>query len=67
MSTGLSRYPEKVVESRVEDLKNKFYLLMGYDDFVSSITYGPSNVKKVHHRFLVAGIMFEGVLGAHTT
>ena len=67
MSTGLSRYQKEMVESRVEELKNKFYLLMGYDDFVSSITYGPSNVKKVHHRFLVAGIMFEGVLGAHTT
>ena len=67
MSTGLSRYKKEMVESRVEDLKNKFYLLMDYGDFVSSITYGPSNVKKVHHRFLVAGIMFEGVLGARTT
>ena len=67
MSTGLSRYKKEMVESRVEELKNKFYLLMDNDDFVSSITYGPSNVKKVHHRFLVAGIMFERVLSAHTT
>ena len=67
MSTGLSRYEKKMVESCVETLKNKFYLLMGNDDFVSSITYGPSNAKKVRHRFLVADIMFEGVLGAHTT
>ena len=67
MSTGLSRYEKEMVEVRIEDLKNKFYLLMDDDDFVSSITYGPSNVKKVHHRFLVANIMFEGVPGAHTT
>lgn len=67
MSTGLSRYEKKRVESYVETLKNKFYLLMDNDDFVSSITYGPSNAKKVRHRFLVADIMFKGVLGAHTT
>ena len=67
MSTGLSRYEKKMVESCVETLKNKFYILMDNDDFVSSITYGPSNAKKVRHRFLVADIMFKGVLGAHTT
>ncbi len=67
MSTGLSRYEKKMVESCVETLKNQFYLLMDNDDFVSSITYGPSNAKKVRHRFLVADIMFKGVLGAHTT
>ena len=67
MSTGLSRYPEKVVESRVEALKNKFYPLMDDEEFVASITYGPNNTLKVRHRFRVANAMFEEVFGAHST
>ena len=67
MSTGLSRYPEKVVESSLGDLKNKFYPLMDDEEFVASITYGPNNTLKVRHRFRVANEMFEEVFGAHST
>ena len=66
MSTGLSRYSEEMVVSQAEALKNKFYPLMDDEEFVASITYGPSNALKVRHRFRVAGEMFEEVLGAHT-
>ena len=67
MSTGLSRYPEKVVESRMEALKNKFYPLMDDEEFVASITYGPSSTGKVRRRFSIANEMFEEVFCAHTT
>ena len=67
MSTGLSRYPENEVKSHVKDLKNKFYPLMTDEEFVTSITYGPNNARKVRHRFHVANAMFKEVFGAHTT
>ncbi len=67
MSTGLSRYPERLVDAHAEVLKNKFYAQMKDDEFVLSITRGPSNVGKVRYRFRVADTMFKEVLGAHTT
>lgn len=67
MSTGLSRYPENEVKSRVEVLKNKFYPLMDDEEFVASITYGPSSTGKVRRRFRIASAMFEEVFGAYTT
>lgn len=67
MSTGLSRYPEKVIEPLVKDLKNKFYSLMTDDEFLTAITYSTNGTKHVRHRFHVANAMFEEVFGAHTT
>ena len=67
MSTGLSRYPEGVVEAHADALKNKFYLLMEDEKFISSITYGPSNTRQIRYRFRIANAMLEGVCGAHTT
>ena len=67
MSTGLSRYPEELVDAHTEVLKSKFYTQMNDEEFVLSITRGPSDVRKVRHRFRVADAMFKEVLGAHTT
>ncbi len=67
MSTGLSRYSEEVVESRIEALKHEFYLLMNNKEFLESITYGPNDVRKVKYRFDKADSVFKEVLGAHTT
>ena len=66
MSTGLSRYPEALVESCAEPLKSKFYTLMDDEEFTISITRGPSDVRKVRYRFRVADEMFKEVLDAHT-
>ena len=66
MSTGLSRYSEEVVESRAEDLRGAFYLLMDDKEFISSITYSTNSTRRIRHRFRVAGAMFEEVFGAHT-
>jgi hypothetical protein len=65
MSTGLSRFAEHVVEARAESLRQAFYLLMLDGEFVTSITYGPNDMKKVKHRFAVANRMFKEVFGAN--
>nr|VFJ53814.1 MAG: Protein of unknown function DUF262 [Candidatus Kentron sp. FW] len=61
MSTGLSRYPESLVEERAAVLKNAFFRLMEDNEFIDSITYGTSDIKKVRHRFLAAREMFQRV------
>lgn len=67
MSTGLSHYSEETVNIHAEALKSKFYTLMDDEEFTISITRGPSDVRKVRHRFRVADEMFKEVLDAHTT
>jgi hypothetical protein len=64
MSTGLSRYPEHVVEARAKFLRKAFYPLMLDEEFVKSITYGTNDMKRVKHRFTVARDMFQEVFGA---
>lgn len=66
MSTGLSRYPEEVVESRAEALRYAFYLLMDDEEFIRSITYSTNSTRRIRYRFRIANAMFEEVLGAHT-
>ena len=66
MSTGLSHYPKEIIETHSNALRNAFYPLMADEEFVSSITYGPSGTRKVRHRFRVAGEMFKEVFGAHS-
>lgn len=67
MSTGLSRYSKKEVESHMENLKNKFYPLLDNDEFLTAITYSTNGTKQVRYRFCIAGAVFEEVFGAHTT
>jgi hypothetical protein len=65
MSTGLSRYPEHLVEARAKKLRGAFYALMVDDEFIKSITYSVNDVKKVRYRFAVAEAMFKEVFDAH--
>ena len=65
MSTGLSRRAEHVVEARAETLRRTFYLLLADDAFVTSITYGPNDMRKVKHRFAAANGMFAEVFDAN--
>lgn len=51
MSTGLSRYTEPVVKYHADSLRERFYSLMDDKDFITAITYGPNDPKKVAHRF----------------
>lgn len=67
MSTGLSHYSEETVNIHAEALKSKFYTLMDDEEFTISITRGPSDVRKVRHRFRIADEMFKEVLDDHTT
>lgn len=65
MTTGLSRYPEHLVEARADALREAFYALMKDEKFVWSITYGPDGVTRVRHRFEAAKGMFEEVFDAY--
>ena len=67
MSTAFSRYPEDMVASHAEAFRSKFYPLMDDEEFVASITYGPSSALKVRHRFRVSKSLFKEVFGAYTT
>lgn len=64
MITGLSHYPEHVVEARANAFKKAFYPLMLDDEFIKAITYGTNDVKRVRYRFTVAKKMFQEVFGA---
>lgn len=61
MSTGLSRYPEHLVEARAESIRYGFYHLMNDESFIRAITYGPNDMKKVRDRFRLAVEMFREV------
>jgi uncharacterized protein DUF262 len=64
MSTGLSRYPEDLVEARVDALRAAFYSLLANDELDKAITYAPNDVKKVKYRFAMAEKMFREVFDA---
>jgi len=64
MSTGLSRYPEHLVEARASELKKGFFELMRDDEFIKSITYGPNGPDRVKYRFSESRRMFKEVFGA---
>ena len=65
MSTGLSRYPIRMVEERSAQVKERFYRLLKDDAFIHSITYGTNAVQQVRSRFDIAETMFEDVFGAN--
>ena len=65
MSTGLSRYPQDVVEEHSDALKEGFYQLLGDEEFADSITRGTNSGEQVRCRFRMAGAMFEEVFSAH--
>ncbi len=66
MSTGLSRYPKHLVESRAEMLRKGFYQLMADADFMDSITYGTNGALKIRSRFQIADGLFQEVFGAYS-
>ncbi len=61
MSTGLSRYPEHLVEARVEPLKEAFYELLNDEDFLASITLGTNQMNRVYTRFEKTNKMLQEV------
>jgi len=64
MITGLSHYPEHLVEGRADDLRSTFYPLMHDEEFLKAITYGTNDMKRVKYRFAAAKRMFEEVFDA---
>jgi len=66
MSTGLSGYPENVVEAHANEVRAAFYPLMHDDEFVKAITYATNDVRRVRHRFAAAQAMFQEVFDAQS-
>lgn len=64
MSTGLSHYPEQLVNDRADEVRGAMYSLLRREDFQYSITYATNGVNQVHERFAKAHAMLEDVLGA---
>lgn len=63
MSTGLSRYPESLVEAHTEELHSGFYSLMENSVFREAISLGTNQVARVSSRFDLANQMLEEILG----
>ncbi len=64
MSTGLSRYEPKLIESQVHKLRSAFFYLMKDDEFISAITYGTNDTRRVTTRFKAVHEMLKEVFGA---
>lgn len=66
MSTGFAYYPQRQVMEHAELVREAFYDLLKDQEFVTSITYGPNDPRRVRHRFEAAGQMIYEVLGDPT-
>ena len=63
MSTGLSKYPEDLVQAKANDVRTAVYELLENGDFDESIRYGPNSSGRVRHRFQVTRSKFKEILG----
>lgn len=67
MVTGLSRIPAAVVSKQTNCLYSVFHRLMEDENFITSITYGTNDTKRVMTRFNTAHSMFQEVFDDNTT
>lgn len=67
MSTGLSKFPEHIVEARADDLQEAFHSMMDDQAFIKSITYSVNDTRSVKRRFKKAAAMFEEVFNANSS
>jgi hypothetical protein len=61
MSTGLSHYPESLVESKGEDLRQGLYRLLKDPNFEEAITLGTSQMNRVRKRFEKSHSLFREI------
>ena len=66
MVTGLSRIEPWVVEAEANRLRDYFHMLMFDQEFISAITSGTNDTRRVVYRFNTAGEMFREVFGDRT-
>lgn len=64
MSTGLSMYPEKLVEQNTVSVRDAFRKLLGDKDFDHAVSRGTRDFKNVKTRFRMVWEMLEENLGA---
>lgn len=66
MSTGLSHYPDFLVDARVEKLQMSFYDLFSKNDFIESITLGTNQPNRVRDRFSMTKEILREILGDYS-
>ena len=66
MSTGLSRYSERRIESSAGRLKSAIEELFEIEEFNNAITYATNGTPRVFARFKLSGRVLKELLGAHT-
>ncbi|NCN70982.1 MAG: DUF262 domain-containing protein [Rhodoferax sp.] len=64
MTTVLSEYSESTVEAKASSVRAAFFALMNDDDFITAITYGTNDPRKVAYRFKTARSVFKEALNA---
>ena len=66
MATGLSRIEPSVIEFQADRVRDYFHILMLDQDFISAITSGTNDNRRVAYRFEAAREMFREVFGDRT-
>ncbi len=66
MSTGLSRYSQDQITAWATELRGAIRQLLQEDEFITAITYGPNDVRKVRCRFYMMRKTLQEILGVHT-
>ena len=66
MSTGLSRYAPDRVATQARPLCTAVHRLLQDEAFITAITYGPNDARKVRKRFGMSRKMLDEVFGAGT-
>jgi len=61
MSTGLSHYPEHIVEAKANLLKSSFSALLSGEEFNKAISLGTNQVNRVKKRFELTANMLQEV------
>ena len=65
MSTGLSHYATDKVKEHAKSIRDAVHVLLANEEFVTAITYGPNDPRKVKLRFEMVMDAFEEALGAY--
>jgi hypothetical protein len=66
LSTGLSHYPEQLVQTKAEKLKAEIYRLFSDEEFIDAITLGTNQANRVRERFQKIESVLKEVLGDYS-
>ena len=62
-STGFSKYPSEAIEKCSSQIRETMFKLFSDEDFITAITQGTSDMRKVRYRFEVTRNSIRAILG----